>query len=144
MKAWESRVENIDWRTLLSRYKPGLATPKDFGSHFKLILHRAFFTNPHNPNASSIYCRACKTERESIAHFGKCNRLKPVFEFMRKFDEEKAWDDVRMNLFGVNDMKGIVPEGTSTLHFMLWKHTLIQLTLASLRGTDVSITQRPV
>ena len=36
--------------------------------------------------------------------------LKPIFEFMRKVDKGSAWDDVRMNLFGVNDMKGVVPE----------------------------------
>ena len=60
---------------------------------------------------------------------------------MRNFDEGYAWDDVRMNLFGVNHMKGVVPEGTSTLHFMLWKHTLIQLTLSSLRGTEVKASE---
>jgi hypothetical protein len=130
----------IDWRTFLQRYKPGLATPKDYGSHFKLILHRAMLTNPHNPSASTHLCRCCGKERESITHFGKCTKLRPVFEFMREFDGGGVWDDVQMNLFGVNDMKGIIPSGTSTLHFMLWKFTLIQLTQASLQGKPISPT----
>ena len=35
-------------------------------------------------------------------------------------------------------MKGIIPSGTSTLHFMLWKFTLIQLTQASLHGKPIN------
>ena len=50
---------------------------------------------------------------------------------MREFDDGHAWDDMNMNLFGINDMKGVVKEGTSTLHFMLWKHLIIQLTMSS-------------
>ena len=56
---------------------------------------------------------------------------------MRKFDNGKVWNDTRLNLFGVNDMKGVIPEGTSTLHFMLWKHILINLTLNSIQGTPI-------
>ena len=53
---WLQLLDNLDWRNLLSRYKPGLATPKDFGSHFKLVLHRALLTNPHNPSATTHNC----------------------------------------------------------------------------------------
>ena len=118
----------------MGRYKPGLATPKDFGSHFKLVLHRAMLTNPHNPQANSHMCRLCGQERESLLHLGTCTWLKPVYEVMRKFDDGPRWDDARLNLLGVNDMKGIPPEGTSTLHFMLWKHILLQMTMFSLKG----------
>ena len=138
LAAWDKRLPGIHWRTLLARYKPGLATPKDFGSHFKLILHRAMFTNPNNPQSDTALCRVCNKERESILHFGRCQGLKPIFEFMRTFDGGTDWDDARMNLFGVNDMMGVIPEGTSTLHFMLWKHTLIQLTMKALKGEPVS------
>jgi hypothetical protein len=95
---------------MLARYKPGLATPKDFGSHFKLILHRALLTNPHNDKASTCMCRLCGNERESILHLGKCEWLKPIFEVLRKFDGGTAWNDACLNLLGVNDMKGIPPE----------------------------------
>ena len=36
-----------------------------------------------------------------------------------------------------NKMKGIIPQGTSALHFMLWKFLLIQLTLKSIKGTPI-------
>ena len=110
---------------------------KDYGSHFKLILHRAMWTNPHNPQASSVNCRACGLERESVLHFGKCTKLKPIFEVMRQFDGAESWDDTRMNLLGVNPFKGVIPEGTSALHFNLWKFTLIALTKASLEGAPI-------
>ena len=90
---WENILGGIDWRTLLSRYKPGLATPKDFGSHLKNILHRALRTNPHNPQASTHKCRLCGEERESILHLGTCEWLRPVFEVMRKFDKGSRWDE---------------------------------------------------
>ena len=59
---------------------------------------------------------------------------------MREFDKATAWNDVRMNLFGVNSFKGVVPEGTSTLHFMLWKFTLIALTRSGLYGEPIDST----
>ena len=40
-------------------YKVGLVTPKDFGGHFKLIVHRAMLTNPHNLHAEASTCRLC-------------------------------------------------------------------------------------
>ena len=57
---------------------------------------------------------------------------------MRKFDEGEGWNDLGMNLMGVNKMKGVVPQGVSALHFMLWKFTLIQLTLNSLQGCPIN------
>ena len=136
---WDHLVPGIDWRTLLARYTTGLITPKDFGSHYKLIFHRAFLTNPHNPRATTHLCRACGAERETILHLGKCPTLKPVFEFMRKFDRGSTWEDVKLNLFGVNEMKGTVPRGTSALHFILWKFVLIQLTMLSLKNEPLRI-----
>ena len=138
---WDSLLGGVDWRTLMGRFKPGLATPKDFGSHFKLVLHRAMLTNPHNPHAVTHKCRLCGKARESILHLGTCTWLKPVYEVMRKFDGGTRWDDARLNLLGVNDMKGIPPEGTSTLHFMLWKHILLQMTMWSLKGIPPNVQQ---
>ena len=60
---------------------------------------------------------------------------------MRAFDGGERWDDARLNLLGVNDMKGIPPEGTSTLHFMLWKHILIQMTAFSLNNVPPQVQQ---
>ena len=126
-------VNAINFRTLMERYKVGLITPKDFGSHFKLILHRAMLTNPHNPEAETSSCRLCGLTRESIWHWGECEGLKPIFETLRVFDGGQRWDDLKLNLFGINEMKGRVPDGTSALHFMAWKFILIQMTQMSLK-----------
>ena len=83
---WEkvtSGSGGIDVRTMMTRYKVGLASPKDFGSHYKLIFHRGFLCNPHNPEAPTDRCRACGLMRESITHFGVCSALQPVFEIFR-------------------------------------------------------------
>ena len=64
-----------------------------------------------------------------------------MFETMRKFDGGSRWDDARRNLMGMNDMKGVVPEGTSTLHFMLWKHILLQMTMYSLKNVPPDVHQ---
>ena len=42
-----------------------------------------------------------------------------------------------MNLLGVNAFKGVIPEGTSALHFILWKFTIIALTKASIEGAPI-------
>ena len=60
-----------------------------------------------------------------------------MFDVLRTFDEAYGWNNARMNLLGVNDMKGIIPEGTSTLHFVMWKFILIQLTMFSLKGIPI-------
>ena len=56
---WTEKLGDIDFRGVSERYSVGIATPKDFGSHYKLILHRHLWTNPHNPSASSDRCRLC-------------------------------------------------------------------------------------
>ena len=90
-------VDAINFGTLMERYKVGLITPKDFGSHFKLILHRAMLTNPHNPEAETSSCRLCGLTRESIWHWGECEGLKPIFETLRVFDGGQRWDDLKLN-----------------------------------------------
>ena len=107
-EAWERRLGSpVDWQGVGKRYKSGLGTPKDFGSHFKNILHRSFFTNPHNPKAGSPLCRACGLHRESIMHFGECPALAPVFSSLRPVDGG-AEGDVRLNLLG--EHSGAKPE----------------------------------
>ena len=60
---------------------------------------------------------------------------------MREFDGGDGWDEARLNLLGVNGMKGIPHEGISTLHFMLWKHILIQMTMWSLKRIPPNVQQ---
>jgi len=69
-KSWGIKLPELDLRSVSERYSVGIATPKDFGSHYKLIMHGALLTNPHNPNAISPNCRLCGLARETRLHFG--------------------------------------------------------------------------
>ena len=62
---WAEKLGDIDMRGISERYSVGIASPKDFGSHYKLILHRKFWTSPHNPDAPSDRCRLCVGSAES-------------------------------------------------------------------------------
>ena len=139
IKAWTTILGELDFIGISHRYSTGIQTPKDYGSHYKLILHRAFFTNPHNPKVGTDLCTLCDVERESIEHFGKCMCLRPMFEIMRKFDRGDKWDDTALNLFGHHPNKKIIPQGTSLVHFTLWKMAIIQMTQLSIEGTPFDI-----
>jgi len=132
IKKWTEIFGELNFNGISQRYSTGIQTPKDFGSHFKLIMHRAFFTNPHNPKVGTDKCRLCGSCRESIAHFGECKCLKPAFELMRKFDKGERWDDPVLNLFGQHKNKGIIPLGVSLVHFTIWKFILIHMTQLSI------------
>ena len=67
-KKWQRKFPGLDLRGVSERYSMGIATPVDFGSHSKLIVHSGFLTNPHNPDAASPRCRLCGQTRESIEH----------------------------------------------------------------------------
>ena len=139
IKAWQTILGDLDFLGISNRYSTGIMTPKDYGSHYKLFLHRSFFTNPHNPKADTDLCRLCGVERETIEHFGNCMCLRPMFETMRKFDKGERWDDTALNLFGHYSNKKIISHGTSLIHFVLWKMTIIQMTQLSIEGTPFSM-----
>ena len=127
-KAWEKRLGELNWVGIGRRYTVGIMTPKDFGSHFKLILHRAMFCNKHNPNATSPNCRLCGLHPESVHHFGTCITLKPIFQALRTIDKGTSWDDAKLNLLGEYDNRGTIPPGISMVHFNVWKFILIDIT----------------
>jgi len=134
IKKWTEIFGELNFLGISERYSTGIISPKDYMPHFKLIMHRALFTNPHNPQAGTDMCRLCGVERESIAHFGKCTCLKPIFEQLRRVDGGVSWDDQVLNLFGHNSFKGIVPPGISMIHFIVWKFILISMTQLSLEN----------
>ena len=39
----------------------------------------------------------------------ECEGLKPIFETLHVFDKGQKWDDMKLNLFGINEMKGRSP-----------------------------------
>ena len=139
IEAWRKRLGELNWRGIGLRYTVGIITPKDFGSHFKLILHRSMFTNKHNPDAQTTKCRLCGLYEESIKHLGECWELRPAFEALRKIDKGEEWDDVKLNLFGEYHNRGMIPPGTSLIHFQVWKMILIGFTKKGIHNTPFDI-----
>ena len=138
---WSKKLPEVSVVNASRRYSTGILSPKDFGSHYKLIMHRALFTNPHNPDAPSELCRLCGGVRETIQHFGQCVTLRPAFLSLRPIDGGHSWDDVALNLFGQLPGGKSIPPGVSLMHFIVWKFIIIDMTLLSLKKIpfDISI-----
>jgi hypothetical protein len=150
-KKWQGKFQGLDLRGVSERYSVGIATPVDFGSHSKLIIHSGYLTNPHNPDAPSPLCRLCGQTRESIEHWGECPTLEPIFSALREIDGGARWDDCCLNLFGqhgrhkappqppdslpteVSTGGQIIAPGLSLVHFITWKFILIHMTMLSLK-----------
>ena len=117
----------MNWDVIRSLYSsPGL-TPRDWASHFKLVLHRAFFVRRINSDAPNPRCRCCGRELESLAHFASCSVLGNVW---RKFDllhRNSHTKDKAYRLFAVAN-GGLLPRGQADLHIITWKFILISLT----------------
>ena len=137
MAAWEERLGAIHWREVSMRYTIGISTPRDFGSHYKNVLHRKLVTNTRNSAAPTSDCRMCGQVQESIKHIAECTCLRDVFSRMREIDKGTAWNDSTLNLLGVHENGAVIPRGVSMVHFIIWKLIIIQLTDNSFNGTPV-------
>ena len=155
VKSWEAAMGKVDWRAVGARYSAGLQTPKDFGPHFKLVLHRAMRTR--GEDWQHVRCCLCRTSVQSLEHWAQCARLKPVFEDLRTLDGGAEWDDARLNLLGVGGSKcvaispdgerredpsnRVIPYGVSMIHFIMWKFVMIGITKLSREGTPFSVLE---
>jgi hypothetical protein len=152
---WESELGRINWRGLGERYTSGVQTPKDFGPHFKLALHRTMRTRDENWQRRG--CCLCDDPRQTIAHWASCPALDYVFSNLRLLDGGNRWDDARLNLFGMGAQPSVaisregevietpsmkmVDVGVSMVHFIVWKFIFIAITKLNLYGTPVSATE---
>ena len=122
-RKWEELLGEISWSSIGNRYKQGLVTPADFGTHYKCITHRQFKLRR---GEGGDRCRLCGAEKESVQHFGECRGLKPIFDSMRKVDGGHRWNDSALNLLGAKEGKA-VERGTSALHMMIWKQVIPEM-----------------
>ena len=134
--AWEQRLGSIDWRQVGLKYTERLLTPKDFMTHFKLILHRALYTRHINPDCLSrlaTNCRLCHAATERIGHLPDCSTLQPIFSsFLRLAgcNPTDPTDRSRLLLLGLASPP--LPQALSDLHLIMWKFILIHFTLVDL------------
>ena len=79
---WIRRLGEIDWAEIGAKYREKLLTPKDFMTHFKLILHNALLTRNKDKTRLAIgntQCRLCGEAKESVTHLPRCRCLTPIF-----------------------------------------------------------------
>ena len=149
---WEALLGPLDWREVGARYASGLQTPKDFGPHFKLVLHRTMRTR--DDNWQRTRCRLCKCHPQTIEHWGGCEKLRPIFEDLRALEGGGPWLDYHMNLMATGwtdcvaiplggdnvwvPSRKVAPRGISMVHFIMWKFIMIAITANSMDGLPVS------
>ena len=137
IKAWEERLGRINWDLIGIKYKELLLTPRDFMTHFKLILHRALFTrhiNPTHKRANTTYCRLCEVETETIEHLATCPSLHYIwrnFARLANINTSSSQEEARLNLLGIHTPP--LPQALSDLHLIIWKFILIYFTLVDLK-----------
>ena len=77
LAAWELRIGKLP-HDIGQRYNNKLLTPKDWMSHFKNVLHRAFYSK--NRRAGDQLCRCCKSAIENLQHIATCSIAGMVFD----------------------------------------------------------------
>ena len=133
--AWAQRIGELP-ANVGARYNTRLLTPRDWGSHFKNILHRALLT--HSIDGSGAPCRCCGFARENIQHLATCEKLGKVFKTFRKLTgcpvptNEKEWE--RFALFAITPSGPPLEEGWINLHLLLWKHIIAHMVRIEIDG----------
>jgi len=137
-KVWTRKLGSIDWIAVGRRYRERLLTPKDFMTHFKLILHRALLTrnrNKHRIARCATRCRLCHGTVETIDHLPSCPKLAGIWNyFLALLPPELVpgsdYNYRRLILLGITDLP--LPDSLSDLHLVIWKFVLIHFTAVDL------------
>ena len=129
-RKWEGILGEIDWQGVGKRFKMGLVTPTDYGTHYKCIVHRQMRLRRGDEGDR---CRLCGKEKETIDHMGECEQLRDIYTNLRLVDEGGRWNDKSLNLLGVKG-RGVVKRGASAIHHMVWKHIIPELVRVDVKG----------
>ena len=139
LSAWEKRIGALP-REVGERYKARLLTPRDWGSHFKNVLHRSLMVRSITTDEP---CRCCGHAREDLRHFGRCDKAAQVFEDFQSLTEtpnipDDKWD--RFTLFALLP-SGKMPDIWVDLHLLLWKQLTALLVRIELEGDKFTTQQ---
>ena len=124
---WTQRLGPLPFFEIGKRYTTGVLTPKDYGTHYKCVLHRTFRVRKHDCTAEDKLCRVCGLDEESVRHFGECTGMRPIYSALRVIDGGSHWDQAPLNLLGVTTAGGVIPPGISAIHMCIWKELIIEL-----------------
>jgi hypothetical protein len=134
--AWEKRLGPIDWLTVGRMYSGRLLSPKDYMTHFKLILHRTLLTRAHNNKVPSFLCRCCANFTENIIHLARCAQLRPIWDALKELFELPPLsqnDSDRFILLGLLPSRAPLARAYTDLWLITWKFVLINFTLVDLQ-----------
>ena len=154
--AWEKRLgANIKWKSIGLKYRQRMLTPRDFMTHYKLILHRGLLTRNIQNDCRTTICRVCDGAVESIAHLSRCPVLNKIWQpFLAlcgacNADESKriirgnCFNELTLNEHDRLILLGYVqiplPQALSDLHLIIWKFILINFTQVDLSNTKFNI-----
>lgn len=129
-RKWEGILGEVNWQGVGKRFKMGLVTPTDYGTHYKCIVHRQMRLRRGDDGDR---CRMCGEEKETIDHMGECEQMRDVFTNLRLVDGGGKWNDRSLNLLGVKG-RGVVKRGASAIHHMVWKHVIPELVRVDEKG----------
>ena len=154
--AWEKRLgPDIKWKSIGLKYRQRMLTPRDFMTHYKLILHRGLLTRNIQNDCRTTICRVCEGAIESIAHLSRCPTLDKIWQpflalcgacnadenprVIRNncFNELNQNEHDRLILLGATPIP--IPQALSDLHLIIWKFILINFTQVDLSNIKFSI-----
>ena len=127
MANWDKRIGPINWLAVAQNYSSKVLTPRDWATHFKLVLHRSFLTRIINKDAPSNLCRCCGREPERLLHFASCRVIRKVWDEFSRIAGSESHSDPQFILFALRDRKPI-SRALVDLHLIVWKCILIALT----------------
>ena len=138
ISTWERRLGSIDWHAVGAEHREKLITPKDFMTHFKLILHNALLLRHKDSTriaTGTTSCRLCAAAQERCMHLPRCRCLTPLWSRFIALTKLSLSDDNsrdKLILLGLSDPP--LPKALSDFHLILWKFVLIRFTLVDLEN----------
>ena len=134
---WQGLLGPLDWIAIGRKYRQRLLTPRDFMTHFKLILHRGLYTRANNRTGLvSPLCRLCDSSLENIRHLTTCRRLRTIWDrfiLLTNVNCQTQQERDKLILLGISPDGRSLPQALSDFHLVLWKFVLIHFTLVDLQ-----------
>ena len=112
-------------------------------SHFKNILHHRILLNSVKPHKGSSRCRCCHAHLENTDHLVTCRVIRRIWiKFNRLVAATHRTSRISPALvFHAVDSEGrMLPPALSSLHLILWKFTIYNLTTNQTEGARFSPT----
>jgi hypothetical protein len=152
LSAWAERIDTLP-NDIGERYNTRLLTPRDWGSHFKNVLHRALMVRSISTGEP---CRCCSHAYENLQHFPTCDAAKKIFTDLYSLVTKHSHVDhvfrppKLLRSYGLQWERfclfALLPRyklesSIVDLHSLLWKQFIAHLVRIELEGEKFDTTQ---